>query len=87
MTVAVGRHEKLFETILGGRSDANVDFDELCALLIHLGFAQRIRGSHHMFTRNSVDELINLQRSGSGAKSYQVRQVRRIIRRYNLELP
>jgi len=83
----VGRHEKLFETIVGGRSDASVDFSDLCALLIHLGCAQRVRGSHHMFTRSGVEELINLQRSGSAAKSYQVRQVRRIIRRYNLELP
>ena len=83
----MGRHEKLFESIVGGRSDANVDFDDLCALLIHLGFAQRVRGSHQMFTRTGVDDLINLQRSGSAAKSYQVRQVRRIIRRYNLELP
>ena len=83
----MARHDKLFEAILDGRSDANTDFDDLCALLIHLGFARRVIGSHHIFTRSGVEELINLQRSGSAAKSYQVRQVRRIIRRYNLELP
>jgi predicted RNA binding protein YcfA (HicA-like mRNA interferase family) len=71
--------------ILSGRSDANVRFDDLRRLLSRLGFIERIRGSHHIFTKSGVSEMINLQRDGSQAKPYQVRQVRRTILRHKLE--
>ena len=70
--------------ILKGRSDANIGFDELRNLLIHLGFEERVRSSHHIFVKSGVEELINLQREGRMAKPYQVRQVRNIITRYQL---
>ena len=44
----------------------------------------RVRGSHHIFRREGVRELINLQRDGSQAKPYQVRQVRQAILRNHL---
>ena len=44
----------------------------------------RIRGSHHLFRKEGVEEKINLQREGNKAKPYQVRQVRGIIIKYNL---
>jgi predicted RNA binding protein YcfA (HicA-like mRNA interferase family) len=81
----VGKHEELRLRILQGKSDANVDFDELCRLLKSLGFEERTRGSHHIFRKHAVRELINLQRDGSKAKVYQVRQVRQVILRYGLE--
>jgi hypothetical protein len=56
----MGRHEKLYEHILMRRSDANVPFDGLCALLTRLGFEDRIRGDHHIFTREGVEEILNL---------------------------
>lgn len=62
-----------------GGSDASIRFDDLCTLLDALGFEERVRGSHHIFRKGGVSERINLQRSGSQAKPYQVRQVRRII--------
>ena len=71
--------------ILGGRSDANIRFDDLRALLRSLGFTERMRGSHHMFRRQGVIERINLQREGGHAKSYQVKQIRRVILKYKLE--
>lgn len=43
-----------------------------------------MRGSHHIFVREDVDELINLQRDGSDARPYQVRQVREILVRYGI---
>jgi len=49
-----------------------------------LGFDERIRGSHHIFRKQGLIEKINLQRDGSKAKAYQVRQVRNIILKYNL---
>jgi predicted RNA binding protein YcfA (HicA-like mRNA interferase family) len=76
--------KKLIEQILLGRSDANIGFDELCNVLISLGFTQRIRGGHHIFSHPEVLELVNLQRDGSKAKPYQVRQVRAIILQYKL---
>jgi hypothetical protein len=81
----VGKHEELRLQILQGKSDANVDFDELRRLLQWLGFEERTRGSHHIFRRQGVRELINLQREGSKAKVYQVRQVRQVLLRYGLE--
>ncbi len=80
----MGRHDKLLAQILGGRADANVGFDALRALLRHLGFEERIRGSHHVFRREGVEALINLQRAGDKAKVYQVRQVRAILIEYGL---
>ena len=71
--------------ILDGGSDANIRFNDLCALLRRLGFDERIRGSHHIFTRDDVDGILNLQPLGSDAKVYQVQQVRRFILKHGLE--
>ena len=49
-----------------------------------LGSSNGVRGSHHVFRKTGVRELINLQRDGSHAKPYQVRQVRRVLLRYDL---
>jgi hypothetical protein len=54
-------------------------------MLEWLGFEERTSGSHHIFRRQGVRELINLQREGSKAKVYQVRQVRQVLLRYGLE--
>ena len=80
----MGKYEKLLDRILKGTSDPNIAFDDLCNLLRRLGFEERTRGSHHIFRREGVIEKINLQRDGSKAKVYQVRQVRNIILTYNL---
>jgi hypothetical protein len=81
----VDRHEELRLRILQGKSDANIDFDELVGTLHWLGFEERTRGSHHIFRRPGIRELINLQRDGNKAKVYQVRQVRQVLLRYGLE--
>ncbi len=80
----MGRHDKLLAQLLGGRADATVGFEAVCALLRRLGFQERTRGSHHMFRRPGVEELINLQRDGDKAKVYQVRQVRAMLVPYGL---
>jgi predicted RNA binding protein YcfA (HicA-like mRNA interferase family) len=81
----MGKHEDVRLSILQGKSDANVDFDDLRRMLEWLGFQERTRGSHHIFRRQDVRELINLQREGNKAKVYQVRQVRQVLLRYGLE--
>ena len=77
--------DRLRQRILSGRADANIRFDDLRLFLLRLGFVERTRGSHHIFRKEGVRERINLQRDGSQAKPYQVRQVRRVILRYGLE--
>jgi hypothetical protein len=81
----MGRFDNLIDKILKGRSDANIAFRDLCQLLRHLEFDERIRGSHHTFRKQGVEEKINIQRDGNKAKTYQVRQVRNVILKYNLE--
>ncbi len=80
----MGRYDKLFARVLRGTSDANISFDDLCQLLSYLGFDKRVRGSHHIFRRAGTEERINLQREGSKAKPYQVKQVRAVIVKYGL---
>lgn len=78
----MSKYSRLLEGILGGRADANISFVQMCQLLEKLGFERRIRGSHHIFTKEAVAEIINLQPRGSKAKPYQVKQVRNLILKY-----
>ena len=80
----MNKHDRLLQAILRGRSDANLRFSDLRALLLHLGFSERIRGSHHLFDREGVVEIVNLQSRGGQAKPYQVRQIRQLILKYKL---
>ncbi|MFZ2807530.1 MAG: type II toxin-antitoxin system HicA family toxin [Desulfosalsimonadaceae bacterium] len=80
----MGKYDKLLFQILRGTSDANIGFDDLCQLLFRLGFEERIRGSHHTFRKEGIEEKINLQRDDIKAKAYQVRQVRAVILKYKL---
>jgi predicted RNA binding protein YcfA (HicA-like mRNA interferase family) len=80
----MGRYEKLLSELLRGRSDTNIEFDELCQLLRRLGFEERVRGSHHIFRKSGIGERINLQKDGRKAKAYQSRQVRAVIVKYGL---
>ena len=70
--------------VLQGNADANIRFDDLRSLLRDLGFSERVNGSHHIFTKPDVLEILNLQPRGSFAKPYQARQVRVVIVRYKL---
>ena len=71
----MGKYDKLLAKILRGTSDANISFSELCQLLKKFDFDERIRGDHHIFTRDDIDEILNLQPKASKAKPYQVKQV------------
>jgi len=55
-------------------------------LLERLGFTLRIRGSHHIFFRDDIEEIINLQLDKNKAKAYHVKQVRNLILKYNLKI-
>jgi len=80
----VAKYDDLLARILRGTSDANIPFPQLRHLLRRLGFEERIRGDHHIFTKAGVEEILNLQPKGSKAKPYQVKQVRGVIVKYRL---
>jgi hypothetical protein len=80
----MGKYEKLLRRIIEGGSDAGIGFDDLCVLLSRVGWSERIRGSHHIFSRTGILEKINLQRDGTSAKPYQVKQVRAVILKHGL---
>jgi hypothetical protein len=80
----MSKHDKLLDKILRGTSDANIPFEGLCQLLRRLGFEMRTRGSHHIFFRAGVEEILNLQPRGGNAKPYQVKQVRNVILEHKL---
>ena len=80
----MSKHDKLLMRILRGTSDANIPFKGLCELLRYLGFEERIRGSHYIFTREDIEEILNLQPKGANAKPYQVKQARTVILKYKL---
>ena len=78
---------KLFQTLLGGRSDRNIRFADLRRILLSLNFNERITGGHHIFSRQDIVEIINLQPlAGGKAKPYQVKQVRDLIHKHRLQI-
>ena len=80
----MANHAKIRGRILSGSSDRNIDFDDMLHLLERLGFAERIKGDHHILTKGGIAEIVNLQPKGKQAKPYQVRQVRGILVKYGL---
>ena len=65
----------------------NVAFADFVDLLNGFGFRLvRTSGSHHIFSRPNLNENINLQPVRGEAKPYQIRQLLRLVERYNLPL-
>ncbi|MBD3378815.1 type II toxin-antitoxin system HicA family toxin [candidate division KSB1 bacterium] len=82
----MSKHEKVLLKVTSGRSDADVKFIDLTSLLNYLGFEERVRSSHHIFYKQGINEILNLQPKGNKAKAYQVKQVRNIIIKYKLSI-
>ncbi|WP_072620755.1 type II toxin-antitoxin system HicA family toxin [Spirulina major] len=80
----MGKYEKLLLKIIRGESDTTINFKQLFSLLLKLGFDQRVKGDHFIFTREDIIEIINIQPRDSQAKAYQVKQIRSLILKYNL---
>lgn len=80
----MSQYEKLLLPILSGTRDRNILFADLQMVLDRLGFQCRIMGDHFIYTKDGVEEIINLQPVGNKAKPYQVKQVRNIILKYQL---
>ncbi len=77
--------KKTLNRVLSGLADRNIRFQDLEKLLSDFGFSVRIKGDHHIYHREGIEEIINLQPLKDGkAKAYQVKQVRMIIFKYRL---
>ena len=82
----MGRLDKVFDKILAAKSDNNIKFKDLCALLNKIGFESRVKGSHHIFYKQGLDDIINIQELDGHSKAYQVKQIRELILKYKLEI-
>ena len=76
--------QKILLNILSGTKDTNISFSDLQKILTLLGFVVRIKGDHFIYTKDGIDEIINIQPKGNKAKPYQVKQVRNIILKYRM---
>lgn len=78
--------EKLLQSILSGVQDRNIKFADLQKILDIIGFQCRVKGDHFIYWKEGVDEIINIQPDGNKAKPYQVKQIRNIILKYQMEV-
>ena len=81
----MSKHKKFLKRLMSGQSDTDIAFEDLCSLLRQYGFQVRMRGDHHIFTKDGIVEIINLQPVTTKAKPYQVKQVRNLLRAYKLD--
>ncbi|MCL2527353.1 MAG: type II toxin-antitoxin system HicA family toxin [Defluviitaleaceae bacterium] len=77
---------KVYNAVIGGKSDANIRFADLKTLIYTLGFVFKgQKGSHAGYYHPGVHARISLQPTKDGkAKPYQVKQLRDIINIYGL---
>jgi hypothetical protein len=65
----------------------NIHFTEVIGLAEAFGFKlSRVKGSHHIFIHHQTRELLNFQNVSGMAKPYQVKQLLKIVEKYNLRL-
>lgn len=80
----MAKKEKLLLKILHAKQDFNINFKDLCSLLKSMGFNERIKGSRHIFSREDIIEIVNIQPKKKLSKPYQVKQIRNLIIKYKL---
>ncbi len=79
------KKHKLVAKVLAGSK--NISFSEATTFAEIFGFhLSRIQGSHHIYARPDIPELVNLQDVGRKAKPYQIKQLIKIIEKYNLQM-
>jgi len=63
----------------------NLRFKRLCLIAEVFGFQFKGgKGSHWIYFKEGIEELLNFQNVGGKAKPYQIRQLIKIIEKYNL---
>ena len=77
------KKQRLYEEIK--RNPKNIRFQKICKVAEAFGFIMRKgKGSHYIFVRPGVEELLNFQNVKGKAKPYQVKQLIKIIEKYGL---
>ena len=77
--------QKILKKILGGSK--NIRFGDMVRLVEGFGFElSRTEGSHHIFFRPDIPELVNLQNVKGQAKIYQIRQFLKLVEKHDLKL-
>jgi hypothetical protein len=81
--VPMTRRRKLIEKVRN--NPAGVRFQEICLLAGHLGFTKRGgKGSHVVYEKDGVEEILTFQDREGMAKPYQVKQLLAVIEKYRL---
>ena len=76
---------KLLKKIIAGSK--NIRYSDMATLVKGVGFQiSRTEGSHHIFVRPDISELVNLQDVKGQAKPYQIRQFLKLVEKHNLKL-
>jgi len=74
---------EIYQKLKGNPAD--VKFEEICKAARLFGFRFRGgKGSHRIYVRAGVREMLNFQEVKGKAKPYQVKQLIRVIEKYNL---
>ena len=69
------------------RNPQGLRFAEACQLAEAFGFRHtRTKGSHAIFSRPGVREIVSLQNANGKAKAYQVRQMLKLMEELHLPL-
>jgi hypothetical protein len=77
------RRREIYETLI--RNPRNIRSEFLCKAAIRFGFTRKGgKGSHQVFTRAGIAEILNVQEVSGKAKPYQVKQLCRVIEKYSL---
>ncbi|MDI6917976.1 MAG: type II toxin-antitoxin system HicA family toxin [Thermoplasmatales archaeon] len=75
--------KKIFDEIK--KNPKNLRFDKLCRIAEMFGFYFKGgKSSHRIYVRERIQEMLNFQNVGGKAKPYQVRQLIKVIMKYNL---
>jgi len=83
----MSKAEKLATKILSGKSDNNFAFNDLCHILERAGFQSRSgKGSHRIYYKEGVVEIVNVQPRNGKAKPYEVKQVRELVLKYKIDI-
>lgn len=79
------RNRKLLEKAI--RNPNGLRFEDAKRLAHAFGFRlDRINGSHHIFVRAGIPQLVNLQDCRGKAKAYQIKQLLKLVETHNLPL-
>ena len=75
--------QKLLEELKA--NPEKIRFTRMCQIAEVFGFQTRKgAGSHRVYFRDGIREILNFQNVGGWAKVYQVRQFIKIVEKYNL---